>query len=281
MKKEIIIISFFLFAVLTACESQKSNVVDYSGKNETVQKDSETVSEQVESDEQTVAADDTEIYSEEPATVESKSPEEEQASYTIDIIRFDIRQNSYDDSYRYDAIVQVKNTGTENIYLTGTTFDLETQDGKLIQSDDMISMCPDVIKPGETGYLYNQYGTEIDPDADIENIKLNPQYLVKTTSDTPAEYDVSDVSFKDDTYGLKLVGRVTNNTEEDTSYIYINVVYYDQDKNVLGITGTSVTELLAGRTVSFEVSGMDLPEGLEASDVAFYKIFARESFWGF
>ena len=196
----------------------------------------------------------------------------------MNIIKFDRGRYDYDEQYYYDAIVEVENTGSTNIYLTGLAFDIEDDSGHLVQSDSMISTCPDVIRAGEKGYLYNS--SFLNDEADIHHIHLVPQYIVKTTAENQLDYEVSDVSFKDDTFGLTTTGRITNQTDEDDSYVYVEVIYYDKDQHVLGITGTSVTDLFAGRTVSFEISSVGLHGNLKASDVSYYHIYARKTFWG-
>lgn len=306
MKKRILsIILSCIVLTMVGCGSSTSNVVDYSGKAEdkvesTSVDNQESIStkeqeevassssteEQEKVTEEQQAADSTieESVAEAAESVDTKedasTSKPEKASYNINVIRFDITNEPFGDGYRYEGIVEVENTGNSNIYLTGTAFDIEDANGSLIQSDNFLSCCPDVIKPGEKGYIYNQFGSSLAGVNEIDGLQLVPQYVVKTTSATPAEYDISDVSIKDDTFGVKTVGRVTNNTEKDNSIIYVQVLYYDSDGNLLGISGTNVTDLLAGRTVSFEISGIGLSGDLTADKVADYKVIARETFYG-
>ena len=75
--------------------------------------------------------------------------------YSMNILRFDIAKATYGENFEYDAIVEIKNTGTSNIYLKDAKFEIEDASGHLIQSDEYsVSNCPDVIKPGEKGYIY-------------------------------------------------------------------------------------------------------------------------------
>ena len=271
MKKTIgVLLSVLLIASMTACGS--SNVVDYTGKEESSVENAVGESETAEEGtEEEAPAPEEEIEDEQPS---------DEAAYTANIVKFDITESTFEEGYRYEAIVEFENMGSSNIYITGAAFDIEDANNSLVQSDDMISSCPDVIKPGEKGYLYNQFGSSLDGVTDIEGLQLVPQYVVKTTTQTPQEYEVSDVSLKDDTFGVTAVGRVTNGTDEDQSYMYIQILYYDSDQNILGISGTSITDFLAGRTVSFEISGMDLPDGLTVDQIAEYKVIAQETFFG-
>ena len=84
---------------------------------------------------------------------------------------------------------------------------------------------------------------------------------------------------RDDTFGVTLTARMTNDTDQDVSYLYVTVAYYDSDGEIIALSGTSVTDFLAGRKVSFEISGINLPEDLTTDDIDDYKIFAREDFY--
>ncbi len=266
MKKLTLALLLTLLLLATGCGS--SNVADYTGgeQEQTAAEETQEQNEKEEAPEETEATE----------TPVNENP------YTVAVEKFDVYASSFDDGYRFDAIVSVRNDGDKSIYLSGTAFDVEDANGSLIKSDDMLSSCPDIIKPGETGYLYNDFGTSLGDVSDPASIKLVPQYVIKTTEKQLAEYDISDVSLKDDEYfGVSAVGRVTNNTDKDDSTVIISIVYFGQDGKVIGIDSTTVSDLIAGRTVSFETSGMNLPDGLTTSSIADYKVIAREIFWGF
>lgn len=282
-------LSCIVFSMI-GCGSSTSNVVDYTGKAES-KTESKTESDSAEDQESSFVEEQTieekqedESTGEKAESAESKEKAQaskpEEASYNINIIKFEITNESFGDGFRYEGIVEVDNTGSSNIYLTGTAFDIEDANGSLVQSDNMISCCPDVIKPGEKGYLYNQFGSSLDGVTEIDGLQLVPQYVVKTTSTTPDEYEVTDVSIKEDTFGVKTVGRVTNNTDNDNSIMYVQVLYYDSDGNLLGISGTNVTDLIAGRTVSFEISGIGMSSDITVDRIANYKVIAQETFYG-
>ena len=186
--------------------------------------------------------------------------------------------NIYDSfgSLNYDAIVEIYNTSDEALYLDGRSFDIETSDGHLVQTESWISSCPDVILPGERGYFYNQFGTELnDSSVDVSSLVLVPKYTVKKSTEIPHDYSVEDISVRDGTYGLTMTGRVFNDTSEEQG-IYLQVVYYDADMNCLGITGTNVYGMLPNEYTSFEVSGMGLQNSFDASQVSHYTVYARE-----
>ena len=212
-----------------------------------------------------------------PEVVASEVSDEPQYEVTNTI--FKVYKAELLDGYRYDALVEVKNVGSKNIYIKDAQFDIEDADGHLIQTDTMISDCPDVILPGECGYLYNSFGSSMESVTDPDSVRLSPHYTVKTTDKTPHVFPVSDTSVKDDMFGKTVVGRLTNDTDEEVSYIYVNVLYYNSAGECVGVGGTSVTSVAAGDTKSFEISGIGAPNGY-GDDLADYKVIATEMFFG-
>lgn len=216
-----------------------------------------------------------------PGTEQTDASNTEEAALNYEITNtiFSVYKPEYSDSYRYDALIEIENKGTQNIYLTSRQFDIEDNDGHLIQTDDLLSCAPDVILPGEKGYLYNQFGTSLESVSDPNSVKLAPHFTVKTTNITPHEYPVTDTSVRDDMFGKTVVGRVTNDTEDEVSYLYISVLYYNSNGQCVGVSGTSLTEIAPDETKSFEISGIGAPNGYDG-DLADYKVIAREMFIG-
>jgi len=71
------------------------------------------------------------------------------------------KDSAYGSGYAWDAYVEVKNTGSENIYLSNLAFRVETSLGETVMTDQQLSVFPSVLKPGEHGYIYNQFGSEL------------------------------------------------------------------------------------------------------------------------
>lgn|GEM_PF-1305596 len=206
-----------------------------------------------------------------------------EAVYEISDTGFEYYKNSIG-STEYYGYVEITNTGNKNLYLDNCTFDLEDNDGHLLQSDSFINKCPDIIAPGEKGYFYNSIGENlIDESVSTANgIKLVPQMKIENASGNPVDYEVSDTSLKDGQYGgVKVTGRITNNTNEDDDYLYINIIFYDSAGKVIGITGTSVTELDAGRTVSFDTTTIWGSDSITINSVADYEVIARKGYFQF
>ena len=213
----------------------------------------------------------------------TKQSDQADFAYEITDTKFNYYQNSINRT-EYYGFVEITNTGTKNIYLKDCTFDLEDNDGHLLRSDSFISSCPDVIAPGEKGYFYNSIGsTSIDEGVSLDNgIKLSPTYKIEEAKGDIVEYPVSDTDMRSDDNGnIKVTGRVTNNTTEDDSMLYVNILLLDKDSKVLLITGTTVLNLTAGSTQSFEGSTLFSDDTVKPEQVASYKVIARKNHYQF
>lgn len=214
-----------------------------------------------------------------PSGAENSS--ESDFSYEVTDTGFHYYTNSIG-SVEYYGYVEITNTGSSNIYLGKCTFDIEDNDGHLLQTDQHISTCPDIIAPGEKGYYYNSIGsTQIDKTVSLENgAKLVPTYTVEKARGEIVDYEVSDTEMRTDDYDkLTVTGRVTNQTEEDDGYVYLQVLFYDADGKIAAITGTSVTGLTAGSKQSFQCSTLFSDDTANAETVKSYKVIARKSYY--
>lgn len=217
------------------------------------------------------------------STTEATTTEAE-IKYEVTDTQFSYYKNSIND-IEYYGFVEIENTGNTYLYLSDCTFDLEDNDGHLLQSDDFISKCPDVIAPGEKGYFYNGLGSNlIDDGVSLENgVKLVPQFKVEICNkgaDAIVEYEVSDASMKEGTYGPKVTGRVTNSTDKDCSYLYIDILFLGEDGKVIALTGTSITGLDAGVTKSFDCDCMFVNEEIKDA-IKDFRIIARDDYMQF
>lgn len=213
-------------------------------------------------------------------TEATTTTEEEKASYEITHTTFTHYKTSTKRE-KYCGVVEIKNTGNTYIYLSSCTFDFEDNDGHLLQADDMISKAPDVIAPGEFGYFFHD--GLIDEGVSLKNgIKLVPTFTVdvcKKGQEAIVDYDVSDLAIRDNNHGwgLKVTGRLTNNTSEATNSIdvMVVVVFFDKKGEILDIGFTYANEMPAGGKTSFEVTTLFGNKKVKKKDVAEYKVIAR------
>ena len=183
------------------------------------------------------------------------------------------------------AIVEVENTGTLDLYLDDATFDFEDQNGGLLATySSMISADPDIIAPGEKGYFYCNMATlKGDIDETTEYV-FNPTVKVKESKNDIVRYDISDVSISEGGYmgQVTIIGRVTNNTEDDNGLVWVSCILYRADGTPIGAYGTNVTDLAAGETASFDATSLYLSDlDFSIDDIAEYKVYACKTQYQF
>lgn len=212
---------------------------------------------------------------------ETETPKKVGAAYEITDVFFEHGENSIGDD-SYTGIVEITNTGSTNLYLKGCTFDFEDDDGHLLQTDDtMISSCPDIIAPGEKGYFYNSLGGSINGNISLDKgLNFKPDVEVVKANGKPIDYEVSDLSIVDDSFGPKITGRIKNTTDNEDS-VYVQVLFYNENNRVIAIEGTNVYDLGAGQQKSFDVSGIMLPDSIRNGNYSSYKVLARAHYYQF
>lgn len=173
---------------------------------------------------------------------------------------------------KYQAIVQIQNISNQNLYLNSSQFDFYDAAGNIVASEDFISNVPSVIAPNEKGYFYNDGFL----DAPAGNYNVIPTLLVQYTNKQVKRYPVSNTSIANDNFGdINVVGIVGNDTAEDDSMFYLNVIMFNEADIPIAITGTNIMDLYAGTVKGFEISGMLLPNYIKLENVKRYEIIAE------
>ena len=170
------------------------------------------------------------------------------------------------------TIIEITNTGSENLYLSSGSYDLEDESGTLVASRSLVSAFPDVIAPGEKGYMYE--ATTLD-EAPSGSLVAVPRESVKKATVDLIRYETSDIQISDTGYGnIKILGRVENTSEETGSMVYIVAVLYDTDGNPVAVEFTILSDELApGDKVGFEFQSFSLPDSVTADTIADYTIY--------
>ena len=171
------------------------------------------------------------------------------------------------------AIVEIENTGSSNLFLHTGACDLEDSEGNLIASKDM-SVYPQIIAPGEKAFYYDEY--VLDTLAEPIDLKIIPRPEIVKSSSKHITYSVTDISITDHAYGgIKVMGRVTNTSESEESMIYVAVTLFNEASEPIGLVYTILTDDLApGEKVGFEATSLSLPSDVTASSVASYTAVA-------
>ena len=169
------------------------------------------------------------------------------------------------------GIATVKNTGNCDLYISNTGMDIETADGKLVDTMTLASATPTVISPGETTIIYGEQTVSAEGD-----YKVVPTYKAVEAKIPNTRYEVSDVSLsEDDLMGtLEVVGRVENGGDEDQSMIEVVVIMYDADGKVLGVMTTYTDEITAGAKGTFKMSNIGDANKVALADIDHYDAMA-------
>lgn len=169
------------------------------------------------------------------------------------------------------GIATVKNTGNCDLYISNAGMDIETADGKLVDTMTLASETPTVISPGETTIIYGEQSVSADGD-----YKVVPTYKAVEAKIPNTRYEVSDVSLsEDDLMGtLEVVGRVENGGDEDQSMIRIAIILYDADNQIIGVMSTYSDEIPAGSKGTFKMSNIGDANKVKLADVDHYDVMA-------
>lgn len=171
------------------------------------------------------------------------------------------------------VIVEIENTGNCDLYLSTGSCDLEDATGKLVKSLSMVSSYPDVLSPGEKGYLYEE--TMLDEAVDgALTVLARPSVEKAKISNT--RLATSEVELLTDSIGfLKARGRVENTTDEAQNMVYVVLILKDGEGTPVGLLFTILSEELApGDKIGFEASGLSLPDDVTVDSVASFEVYA-------
>lgn len=171
-------------------------------------------------------------------------------------------------------IIEITNTGKSDLYLSEGACDLEDATGKLVASETLISVYPQVISSGEKAYYYGETILEGMTEAAALTVKARP--AVEKATVKKQELAVSDVEIQENEItGIKALGRVENTTGAEATMTYVAVVLFDAQDKPIGLLYTILTETLAaGDKIGFEAAGFALPDEVTKSAIASQKAVA-------
>ena len=181
---------------------------------------------------------------------------------------------------QYQAIIEIQNTSTGNLYLGNATFDIYDRSGNIVASETFISSDPNVIAPGQKGYFYSN-GGYLD-NVSMGDYVMHPTINVEPTSLPVIRYPVSGTSIKESRYGgVNIVGTVTNNTTQDEGLLWIVFVLYGDNDIPIGVCGTNILDFNAGITKGFESNGGFLPDYITLDKIKRYEVIAAPAQYQF
>lgn len=170
------------------------------------------------------------------------------------------------------VIVEIENTGSERLYVSSGSYDLEDGDGNLIASKSHVSTCPQIVDPGEKAYMYEE--SILDGGVDGE-VTVVPRPAVSETALERIRFPVSGAELAAGRFGsLKALGRVENNTDQDSGVVYVVVILKNSSGRPVGQMYTIIDSLRAGEQAGFQASAFALPEDLTLDEVADFDVYA-------
>lgn len=232
----------------------------------------QSTAQSTEANNESKAEEPTEAPTNAPTEAPTTEPEEPSDPYEITFSSVKTHKNSIGTIWA-QAIVEIENTGSSDLFLESGSCDFEDMEGNLVASKDM-SVYPQIIAPGEKAYYYEE--TILDALTEPADLKIIPRPEIMESTTEHITYSVTDISITDNTYGgVKVIGRVENTTEAEESMIYVAITLFNEAAEPIGLVFTILTDDLApGEKVGFEATSISLPDEVTADSVASYTAVA-------
>ncbi len=173
----------------------------------------------------------------------------------------------------FQGIVEITNTGSENLALTGCAMDFEDAAGNLLAAEKAVGTYPDILLPGEKGYLYCQLNYENTmPDA----IKMVVRPKVEAADSACVRLAVTDVNVQNTAYGaVTVLGRIENTTDQKQDFYHIAAVLLDENQVPLAVISDLFSEEIEpGDQIGFELQSFFLPQDITSESVSSVLIYA-------
>jgi len=177
----------------------------------------------------------------------------------------------------FQGIVELTNTGSSNLALTGGAMDFEDEEGTLLAAEKAVSAYPDILSPGEKGYLYCQLNYE---NRMPNTIKMIARPKIEETDSDPVRLAVSDASVVNTAYGeIKVLGRIENTTNTVQDSFHVAAILLDDKEIPIAVLYSFFSEEVdPGDRIGFELDSYFLPEDITAEMVSDALVYAYPMF---
>ena len=213
------------------------------------------------------------------ATTEETTEETTEATTEAEVIDYEITYQNVEmwevsTGTEVQVVVEIENTGTTNLNLSASG-ELEDADGKLVDVIDSLSVCPNIIAPGEKGYLYKE--TILQNYAGDGELNFILRSEIEEATNDIIRYEVSDVALSENMWDkVSVIGRVTSTSDEVETISYVKIIYFDENHIPIGYDSASILDdLEPNDTIGFEIGGATLPDFVNLENVADYEIYAH------
>ena len=184
------------------------------------------------------------------------SSSDNKATYTVLYENFNTHDDNYGDGSWSFYVQAIKNDSNTPIYVKDAKYEMNDKDGHLIKAEDVLSVTPNIIEPGETGYIYEDYMSCDKPSSQVGQPTI--KYEVKAIDEHSMrdKFILSDTSITTN-FGHQLTGRVTNNTGEHQGWVEVTVLFFDENNKMVDWDHSNIMDLSAGDTKSFDTGGSE------------------------
>lgn len=166
-----------------------------------------------------------------------------------------------------------KNTSDVSVKLTDVDISYYDDDDSLLGADDMVQCIPEVILPGETGYVYSYYYSLAGVNTD-NGVKPKIHYDIEE-ADKPYTVDVEDYSFKaGSSLDIEISVLAKNNSGMDITMANPGAVFFDEEGKAIGFC-YGVESFSVNEEKTFNISGDMMAEGMDPSKVTSVQVFIQ------
>lgn len=181
-------------------------------------------------------------------------------------------------THKIKMYTPITNNGNVAIYISSCTMDIEDSAGNLKATYSYLDVMPNIIRPGETAYVYEDRTYEGDVFTGLVGI---PHLTIKNAKSANSNrYALSEIQIEsDDYYSFHIIGRMTNNTSNKTSLVYVVFNIFDKNNNFYATLYDIITDdLNPGESIGFKANCIDLlyHKDFKISDIGRYEAFAYE-----
>lgn len=206
-------------------------------------------------------------------TTDTQSQQTE-ASYEVTYQNISFHQDSIGTIWS-QAIVEVANTGNDDLYLDRSSYELVSEDGTIIHTtSNVFTPYPQIIGPGEKGYYYEE--NMMDAGTPTDGISITPHISAKTSQSENIRLEVSATEIYDkEMGGIDLHGKIKNTTGVEQSNINVVAVLFDGNGQPIGQLWTILMNPIhPDEEMGFELEPMSLPDDITKASIADYKVYA-------
>lgn len=214
---------------------------------------------------------ETEVTGNETTDTQSQQAE---ASYEVTYQNISFHQDSIG-TILSQAIVEVANTGNNDLYLDRSSYELVSEDGTIIHTtSNTFTPYPQIIGPGEKGYYYEE--NRMDAGTPTDGISITPHISVQTSQSENIRLEVSATEIYDkEMGGIDLHGKIKNTTGVEQSNINVAAILFDGNGQPIGQLWTILMNPIhPDEEMGFELEPMSLPDDITKASIADYKVYA-------